>query len=243
MWKREVDGKVLTFRLAGINNQNFLMRDEETGSYWQQISGKAISGPLKGKQLELIHSDELTFTQWKAEHPEGTLLKDVDAFASQYAPQNWDVRMASVPVVVDTKSTGVAPRDLVLGVTVGSKARAYRVQDVLRAKLVQDRIGELPLFVVVGPDDRSIRVFEARVKSGHEVETSDFYRDVAGGATSDLTRPILRDASTGSTWNFKGCAVDGPAKGQCLRPVYAIRDYWFDWHLYHPDTTLFGSQK
>ena len=48
MWKRTLDGRVLTFRLAGINNQNFIMRDEQTGSYWQQVSGKAISGP-KGK--------------------------------------------------------------------------------------------------------------------------------------------------------------------------------------------------
>jgi hypothetical protein len=32
VWTRQVDGITLTFRLAGINNQNFIMRDEETGS-------------------------------------------------------------------------------------------------------------------------------------------------------------------------------------------------------------------
>ena len=65
MWTREVAGLRLTFHLAGINNQNFLMRDEETGTYWQQISGAAVSGPLKGRQLTLVHSDELTFATWK----------------------------------------------------------------------------------------------------------------------------------------------------------------------------------
>ena len=35
---RDVAGRRLTLHLAGINNQNFLMRDEETGTYWQQIS-------------------------------------------------------------------------------------------------------------------------------------------------------------------------------------------------------------
>jgi hypothetical protein len=30
VWNREVAGLRLTFHLAGINNQNFLMRDEET---------------------------------------------------------------------------------------------------------------------------------------------------------------------------------------------------------------------
>ena len=43
---------MLHFYLAGINNQNFLMRDKETGTWWQQITGKAIYGPLKGASLD-----------------------------------------------------------------------------------------------------------------------------------------------------------------------------------------------
>ena len=73
VWTRYAGGLRLTFHLAAINNQNFLMRDEETGSYWQQISGLAVSGPLKGRQLTLVHSDELTFATWKAEEPQGTV--------------------------------------------------------------------------------------------------------------------------------------------------------------------------
>jgi hypothetical protein len=51
VWETTVDGKPLHFHLAGINNQNFIMRDEETGSWWQQVSGEAIHGPLKGRRL------------------------------------------------------------------------------------------------------------------------------------------------------------------------------------------------
>ena len=75
MWGREVNGLTLTFHLAGINNQNFLMRDEETGSYWQQISGLAIAGPLSGKSLKLIPADELSLDLWKAEQPQGTFIE------------------------------------------------------------------------------------------------------------------------------------------------------------------------
>jgi len=74
VWKSTVDGRVLHFRLAGINNQNFIMRDEETGSWWQQISGKAIQGPLKGKQLAPVAFDEVSFAIWKQEHPSGQVL-------------------------------------------------------------------------------------------------------------------------------------------------------------------------
>ena len=88
-----IAGLRLTFHLAGINNQNFLMRDEQTGTYWQQISGKAISGPLSGSQLALVHSDELTFGAWKSEEPQGTVLQDAARYRSEYAPKDWDVHM------------------------------------------------------------------------------------------------------------------------------------------------------
>ena len=77
MWTRTVNGRALHFYLAGINNQNFLMRDKETGTWWQQITGKAIYGPLKGAALDLVLSDELTFGEWKAESPDGKVLAPV----------------------------------------------------------------------------------------------------------------------------------------------------------------------
>jgi hypothetical protein len=45
------------------------MRDEQTGSYRQQITGDAIAGPLAGKKLKLVAADELSFKLWKAEEP------------------------------------------------------------------------------------------------------------------------------------------------------------------------------
>jgi Protein of unknown function (DUF3179) len=61
VWETTVGGRQLHFHLAGINNQNFIMRDEETGSWWQQVTGEAIQGPLKGQRLRPVFHDELTF--------------------------------------------------------------------------------------------------------------------------------------------------------------------------------------
>ena len=52
MWKSTLDGVTFHFRLAAINNQNFIMSDEETGSWWQQVTGCAILGPHSGRCLE-----------------------------------------------------------------------------------------------------------------------------------------------------------------------------------------------
>ena len=237
MWGREVNGITLTFHLAGINNQNFLMRDDQTGTYWQQVSGRAISGPLAGSALRLIHSDELTLALWKAEQPHGTVLKEVAAYTSHYAPEDWDVKMKNTPAVLSYPGQGLAARDLMLGVHAGAAARAYRFEDVLKQKLIEDRVGSEPVLLVVGRDGESVRGFSRRLPNGTAV--ADFYRAVDNTAEAAL----MMDALTGSRWNFQGCAVAGPRTGECLKKIDVIKDYWFDWRNYNPATTVFPELR
>src|SRR5438552_142183 len=49
------------------------MRDEETGTSWQQVTGAAIAGPLRGARLELVPMDELSFGLWRQESPAGSV--------------------------------------------------------------------------------------------------------------------------------------------------------------------------
>jgi hypothetical protein len=229
VWGREVNGLVLTFHLAGINNQNFLMRDEQTGTYWQQISGRGVSGPLTGQSLKLIPSDELTFKLWKSEEPDGIVLKDIPADEGDYAPKDWDVKVQKYPTVLSFPEHGFKPRDVMLGVQAFGEARAFPYELVLREKLVQDRVGSEALILLVGPDGQSVRAFRA------DVPGEDFFRTPEGS---------MMDSATGSRWNFKGCAVDGEAKGTCLERIEAIKDFWFDWRNYHPDTSVYtGSGR
>lgn len=232
-----MDGRTLTFRLAGINNQNFLMRDEETGSFWQQISGKAVSGPLRGRTLQLVHSDELTFGLWRQENPSGTVLRSVPRFASEYEAKDWEVHMQKARTVIDTTQTHRPPRQLLIGVQHNGAARAYVLERVLQARLVQDWIGGTPVIVVTGPDRKSVRVFRSEI-AGH-TGVPEFYRDAT--VANDASSPLLTDSTTGSRWTFRGCAVSGPAQGQCLQPIPALKDYWFDWHLYNPNTTVYDK--
>lgn len=252
MWRREIDGLRLTFHLAGINNQNFLMRDEQTGTYWQQISGAAISGPLTGRRLTLVASDELTFAMWKAEEPSGTILKDVPKYTSEYAKKDWDVRMKKRPTVLSyaDPALGLLPRTLMLGIRALGTSRAFPYELVLKEKLIQDRVGPDTLLLVVGPDGQSVRAFRDRIP-GVEI-APNFYRTLHSGdaraADASLlertaTAPMLMDDATGGEWNFQGCALSGKAKGFCLERVEVIKDYWFDWRHYNPNTTVYSPKR
>jgi hypothetical protein len=227
----------LTFHLAGINNQNFLMRDEQTGSYWQQISGRAISGPLQGGQLTLIFSDELNFATWKAEEPRGTVLASAPKYASEYEAKDWDVRMKRAPVVIQFPEHGMNARDLMLGIRTSGASRGFLYERVIQEKLVKDRVGADAVLLLVGADGQSVRAFRNRIP---DVENApDFYRLNAaqpGGA-------LMIDAPTGSEWNFQGCAVSGREKGVCLERISMLKDYWFDWRNYNPQTSVWGKSS
>jgi uncharacterized protein DUF3179 len=219
---------VLNFYLAGINNQNFLMRDKETGTWWQQITGKAIFGPLKGTVLELAPSDELSFGLWKSEAPGGQVLAPVAKYTKEY-DSKWEPEVEKLPVVISFPGTELKSRDVVVGMELSGESKAYPVDTIFKQSPIQDRLGGNPILVLGGPDGKSVRAFVSRL-DGEEVE---FFRK---SGTTDF---LLVDAINGSEWNFKGCAVSGPSTGKCLTALPAIKDYWFDWRNYHPDTLIY----
>jgi Protein of unknown function (DUF3179) len=164
---------------------------------------------LKGRQLTLVPSDELTFATWKAEEPWGTVLKDVPKYVSEYESKDWDVRIKRAPVVLPFAEHGMKARDLVLGIQAFGASRALLYDQVLKEKLVQDHVGAEPVGLVVSEDNQSVRLFRDRI-AGVE-GAPDYYR--MGGKKTGV---LMMDDGTGSEWNFEGCAVSGKAKGGCL---------------------------
>ena len=227
-----VDGRRLTFRLAGINNQNFVMRDEQTGSWWQQVSGQAIEGPLKGKRLTPVSHDQLTFATWRAESPKGRVLMQDKAIVDrdEYEPSDWEDYVEKYPVRVAVAPGGpLPPRTLIVGITLKGKSKAWPHASVVSSGATVDQVADVPVLLAVAPDGRSVRAFDRRVR-GH---TLSFIR-----AGRDIKSSTLLDLETMSEWDFTGRATAGELAGAQLARVEILLDYWFDWKAYHPDTEV-----
>lgn len=72
-FSRRVSGRVLSFRLA--EGERAAMDDVETGSRWSLADGKAISGPLKGAQLERAPAYPAFWFGWLGYFPNTELWK------------------------------------------------------------------------------------------------------------------------------------------------------------------------
>jgi Flp pilus assembly protein TadD len=66
--RRTVAKRALTFRAEGDS-----LRDEETGSAWDPLSGHAVSGPLAGTKLESVVFTTALWYAWKSQQPDTTL--------------------------------------------------------------------------------------------------------------------------------------------------------------------------
>ena len=230
MWKAESGGRKLTFHLAGINNQNFLMQDEETGTWWQQVSGEAVAGPLRGQHLEPVFHDEISFALWKQERPGGGVLRPEDSAPWRRFSEDWEAKTAKAPVVTPRVPGEPLPaREIVVGVRVGDEAKAYPLAALQKQSPVIDTVGGAPIVLVVGDDGRSVRAFR-RTVDGRELQ---LFRKPGA-------KPLrLVDDATASEWSFAGDAVSGPLAGKRLEKVFVLLDYWFDWRTYNPKTAVY----
>jgi len=208
------------------------MRDEETGSWWQQVTGEAIQGSLKGQRLLPVFHDELTFALWKREKPQGRVLRPNEhiAQAGKYVPANWEERMIKVPVATSVAiDKSLEPRALIVGVKVNGVAKAYPFDALVKQNLILDDLDGVPIFIVLGDDKRSVRAFERSVE-GRKLE---FFLKPN---TSTFT---MVDAETGSEWDFTGKATGGQLNGRQLKRISILNDYWFDWVSYNPKTRVY----
>jgi hypothetical protein len=229
VWEAVVDGRTLHFHLAGINNQNFIMRDEETGSWWQQVSGEAILGPLKGRRLTPVAQDEISFALWKREQPNGRVLRPDPRVEAHYAKVDWEAGIAKLPVATRVGDKRLDLRELIVGITVNGRDKAYRMSDVKQQTPIIDTVGGVPIVIVAASDGQSVRAF-SRMVDGKPVDL------FAKAGSSDLV-----DSATGSEWDFSGRAIRGPLAGRQLARIAMLRDYWFDWRAYHPGTAIFST--
>ena len=161
--------------------------------------------------------DEVTYALWAREHPQTRVLARVDADFD--IDKGWEDRMDKVRTVVPAAANDpLGRRAYVLGIVVNGKAKAYPHIQLAPNSLrgpkkpamtyaVMDRVGGVPVAVLVGGDGISVRVFDRRV-GGKEIELMTKF----GSSPARFL-----DTTTGSEWDIAGVAVSGPMAGRTAR--------------------------
>ena len=237
VFRSEVNGRLLHFEYDSMVNANEVHKDVETGSRWQQSTGEAISGPLKGSRSTLYPFVLTSWKEWRTRYPKTTLLKPMPGYADRI-PIFRSLQRRTLTSDDGTAPAGsfstdgrLRPKQMIAGL-VGDETMAFDLSALRVTRVVNERVSGVNVVVVHQPSSDTTTAFESRVKSKD-------LKFEAGNA--DATR--LVDLETHSTWNAYGLCLDGPMKGTQLKALILIPEFWFAWSQFRPGTRLFTNAR
>ncbi|QHT65275.1 DUF3179 domain-containing protein [Rhodocytophaga rosea] len=222
-----VNGKRESFRLVGMDHFNAMFEDETTRSWWQQATGEAIAGPLKGISLKELPSKQLTLQSWLAEYPSSRIMQPDPSFKEKYAElKNYD--KGTIESSLEKRdSASWQPKSWVVGVLHNNVAKAYDWNRLEKEKLINDSLQDLPLLVVLEKDKASFHVYSRNVNGTlfkFNLGKDDF----------------ITDENTSSTWDMAGVCVSGSMKGEKLQQLQSYQEFWHSWRTFHPNTLKYN---
>ncbi len=221
-----VNNKMETFRLVGMDHFNAMFEDATTKSWWQQATGIAIAGPLKGAALQEVPSQQLPLESWLETHPASTVMQPDTTYNDDYKNLA-DYDNGTIKGSLEHRDSGSWQfKSWVVGVSKNGAAKAYDWNDLIKQKMIQDSMPSMPLLLTVERDTTSFHVFDRRMNA----MALQFKK---------RNNDTLVDNNTRSLWTMKGLCVSGALKGRQLTAVQAYQEFWHSWQTFHPDTRLF----
>jgi hypothetical protein len=148
VFRRELKGRTLSFGVSGLLYQSdVLLYDRETESLWSQLAMSAVSGEYGGTPMEWLVSQQLTWSEWKRQFPEGWVLSTRTGAHRDYSVAPYRDYEASpeplFPIAVQRRE--LASKDWIVGVILDGVARAYPLKSLAAGRTFQDQSKALEL--------------------------------------------------------------------------------------------------
>lgn len=235
VYSRDVAGHTLIFGISGmLYENNVVLYDEQTESNWIQMSGRSISGELKGAELVRIPHTETTLGLWLNLHPDSEVLSTDTGFEKPYNEDPYADYAASDQLGIGKqtlKDHRLKGKDLVIGVeTIGAR-KAFPVEVLEERGFINDFLEGRPIVLFydreTGTSKAYIRISGTNVLI-FEPTSSEF---------------ILRDEELKSRWNMlTGAPADKSSRSKPLEELITYKAYWFAWSENYASSDLYSDE-
>ena len=210
-----VNGKPEQFRLVGMDHFNAMLEDATTKSWWRQATGEAIIGKLKGQQLQEFYSTQMSLTKWLQLNPNTLVMQEDPSFKDEYDTTGKFESGKSISKLTGTDSLSWKEKSWVVGVKAGKETKAYDWNKLKAQRIINDKLGEKSIVLVLAKDDKSFFAFE----------------NPDAGNNFTLHNDTLMQ--NGIQYSINGKALAG---NTTLKPLPAYQEFWHSWQTFHPAT-------
>lgn len=156
-FRRVLDGKPVQLGVSGLlHNSDLILYDRATQSLWQQITGRAIAGPRRGKTLEAVPVTMTTWGEWRRAHPRTEVLSTDTGHRKDYRQKTpyGDYDSSERLMFPAAKSGGLQlhPKQVVHGVRLGNGSAAVTERALRADPDIRMRAGDTGLRWTRRPD-------------------------------------------------------------------------------------------
>ena len=243
VFDRRVRGRETTFGTTGkLRNSDLVMWDRATQSWWQQLTGEALVGALTGARLRPIAAQTLSWADYKARYPEGTVLSRDTGFQRDYGANPYagydtpDQRPFLFGGQLDAR---LQPKER-LAVFSDGDTVVVPFSRLTREPVVHARVGGAPIIVLFRRGVASALDADA-IRDSRDVGTAGAFDARLGGRVLSFAAVPggrFTDRQSGSTWDITGRAIEGPLRGSRLRPLRHDAQFWFALAAFVPRARL-----
>ncbi len=230
------DGRDPDLAITAAIANNLVFYEGRRGCSVIQMHNRSRRGDWR---LETLPTYSVSLGRWTALFPDSPIWYRDPEWRDQFY-----LKLLARADVIDPESPTIVyplqhPQDerlpmksLVLGVAAGGEAVAYPAVLFPGTRLVEDRVGGLPIATFSDEDGDFVAVYDRRLDG----RVLSFAFDPATGR--------WREAESGSLFAVTGEAVDGPLAGRRLRPVpHYNKMFWYVWADFHPGCRVFGPDS
>ena len=227
-----IDEKKEQFRLVGMDHFNAMLEDASTKSWWQQATGEAVAGPAKGKQLPELYSTQTSLRDWIKIHPTTLILQGNPEFKDDYdTSMNYESGKSRKSLTGSNPHSG-ANKSWVVGIKRNGKAKFIDWNELKRKRIVQIKLDNTQVFVVLSKDNKSFFAYENPFESDPKLMNETIILDPNPSKTencirinSNSTEPRKKEMTT-LTYEFSGKGINN---SQNLKPVIAYQEFLHSW--------------
>jgi hypothetical protein len=229
-------GPSYDFTFHGWRKGVMVMKHKD-GTLYSCLTGMAFDGPGKGTRLEPVPTIVSDWGFWLKHYPDSVAYHMFDKYRPVELPKEVNDDSKKTRIAADDRLPADQP---VLGVAGTREAKAYPLNAVARAGLIEDQLDGRACIVLwegsTGTAAAYRPVATPPQKEDGEPRTLTLFRgDKAEGQP-------LTDKETGSRWDIAGRAYEGKLKGWTLTWLDGTQVKWFAWSAEYPETVLFDKR-
>lgn len=233
--RRHPDIGEISLGVSGkLRRSDMVMYDRTSDTFFQQFDGIGIAGDLAGTRLATLPSQVVSFGEFIAQHPDGTVLNTDTGHSRDYGanPYAGYDEVGSQDIFGVYESTGddrLEAKERMIFIENGAEEQntAFAITDIAAAGVINDgtaTLWSLPRAksALDAPSIAGSRVVGGAVVYNRAVDGKRLSFTARAGSKDQFT-----DTQSGSIWNREGLATQGPMKGKQLLPIQHVNVFWF----------------